>query len=356
MRPEIISRIERFFDYDPASSANEISLARLDLLSDIMDEHFKLDLEAAKLESLLRRSVSSQDGLASIPFIPARLFKSHRFRSAPDEDIIYEIHSSGTSTAQPSRAGLDRGSALRQERALSRILSKIIDLRAPMLLISRAESGRDFGVHVASAAAIRGVSRYSRDRSHFILSGGANAKEAFQKFLEKARDGGGCIFGFTPDVWDFAQTLPSSLFASVEKITVLHGGGWKRLENRKVSRSEFRQACQANLGASAVYDYYGMAEQVGSIFLECSAGWFHPSIFSDVLIRDARSLLPKQGGEPGVLQVFSVLPTSYIGNSILTDDTGRLVHPSDCPCGQESPSFEVLGRLPRSEIRGCGNV
>ena len=41
--------------------------------------------------------------------------------------------------------------------------------------------------------------------------------------------------------------------------------------------------------------------------------------------------------------------------SVLTEDLGRIV-PGDCACGRSGRRFELLGRVPKAEIRGCANV
>ena len=40
------------------------------------------------------------------------------------------------------------------------------------------------------------------------------------------------------------------------------------------------------LGFKRIYNYYGLVEQIGSIFFECKNGYFHTSCFSDIIIRD----------------------------------------------------------------------
>ena len=47
-------------------------------------------------------------------------------------------------------------------------------------------------------------------------------------------------------------------------------------------KSHLRKYCNLK----NIYNYYGMVEQTGSIFFECNKGYFHTSIFNDVLIRD----------------------------------------------------------------------
>ena len=78
-------------------------------------------------------------------------------------------------------------------------------------------------------------------------------------------------------------------------------------------------------GVQNVYNYYGMVEQTGSIFIESKkCEYLHTSIFSDILIRDEKFNLVKNG-QKGLIQLLSLLPTSYPGHNILTEDIGEIV-------------------------------
>ena len=95
-----------------------------------------------------------------------------------------------------------------------------------------------------------------------------------------------------------------------------------------------------------------MAEQVGSVFVECEAGHLHAPQLADVVIRDPYTLAPLPQGQTGLIQVLSAIPSSYPGHSILTEDKGRVLGTDDCPCGRKGRYFEVHGRLPKTEVRG----
>ena len=100
---------------------------------------------------------------------------------------------------------------------------------------------------------------------------------------------------------------------------------------------------------------YGMVEQTGSIFMECEQGYLHSSIFSDVLIRKEDFSVAPVGSE-GLLQLVSLLPESYPGHSILTEDRGVLRGEDDCSCGRLGKYFNVIGRIEAAAIRGCGDT
>ena len=98
-----------------------------------------------------------------------------------------------------------------------------------------------------------------------------------------------------------------------------------------------------------------MVEQTGSIFLECEYGFFHTSIFSEIYIRDHNlNLAPNK--KIGLIQILSLLPLSYPGHNILTEDLGLIIGTDDCKCGRKGKYFLVTGRVPGTENRGCSDV
>ena len=58
----------------------------------------------------------------------------------------------------------------------------------------------------------------------------------------------------------------------------------------------------------------------------------------------------------GLLSLESIIPFSYPGHRILTEDIGVILGEDNCSCGKRGKFFLVNGRLPKSEIRGCSNV
>jgi phenylacetate-coenzyme A ligase PaaK-like adenylate-forming protein len=136
----------------------------------------------------------------------------------------------------------------------------------------------------------------------------------------------------------------------------VHGGGWKKLVSEAVTNNMFRKLIKKATGIESVHDYYGMVEQTGSINLECECGFLHTSNFSEIVVRDPYdfSILPH--GEEGIIQTISVLPKSYPGHSLLTEDLGTIHGVDDCKCGRKGTYFKISGRLKKAEIRGCSNV
>ena len=99
-----------------------------------------------------------------------------------------------------------------------------------------------------------------------------------------------------------------------------------------------------------------MVEQTGCIYLECAEGHLHASTYSDIIVRRPLDFSPAGFGERGIIEVVSLLPESYPGHALLTEDEGVLIGEDDCPCGCKGKYFKVLGRLKEAELRGCSDA
>ena len=82
----------------------------------------------------------------------------------------------------------------------------------------------------------------------------------------------------------------------------------------------------------------------------------HTSKYSKVLIRSFKDFSVLPVGEKGLIQLMTVLPLSYPGHSILTEDEGVIWGDDRCKCGRFGTRFNILGRIPQAEIRGCSDT
>jgi hypothetical protein len=165
------------------------------------------------------------------------------------------------------------------------------------------------------------------------------------------------FFGFTFMAWRHAiaalaaagRRLPAS------RGVLIHSGGWKKLEAESVDAATFDAGARDRLGVEKVINFYGMAEQVGSVFLENPGAGLQSPVFAHVIVRDPFTLRALPAGQRGLIQVLSVLPASYPGHSVLTADLGEWLG-DDPPGGLGGRYFRVAGRVPRAEARGCSDT
>ena len=298
-------------------------------------------------------------GLAAVPFLPVRLFKHERLLSVPDAEVVKTMTSSGTSGQSVSQIFLDKTTAALQVRVLSRIMADFIGpRRLPMLVIDCRATVHDRTRFSARAAGILGFSMFGRDVEYALDDDMTLNVDRVQQFLQKHADADIFLFGFTFMVWlHFVQALEASgQTLPLARGILVHGGGWKQLQAQAVSADVFKARLQKVAGLSRVHNYYGMVEQTGSIFMECAAGHLHSSAWSDVLIRDPLDFSVLPVGQPGLIQLLSVIPHSYPGHSLLSEDMGELRGVDDCRCGRKGSYFVVHGRIQNAETRGCSDT
>jgi len=296
-----------------------------------------------------------------IPFLPVTLFKNLRLSSLDEGQEDYKvITSSGTGGQQRSQIVLDGETRIRQQQALAGIGGDFFGQeRMPMLIIDCPATVKKRNHYSARTAGILGFSLFGTHRTCVLRDEDMSLDvEAVSSFLEKFGGQRFLVFGFTYIVWKYLVRVleEKQLYFDMSQAVLIHGGGWKKLKCEAVSRTEYKRRIYQTCGIERVIDYYGMAEQSGSIFMECSCGHLHCSDYSAVLVRRPQDFSICEAGEKGLIQVMSVLPKSYPGHSLLTEDEGRILGVDDCPCGRKGAYFEVLGRARHAELRGCSEM
>ena len=311
------------------------------------------------ITDMLGFDLDTVDSYEKLPFLPVRLFKELELRSIPQEEVFKTMTSSGTTGQRVSKIFLDRETASNQQKTLVKIMSSFTGKgRMPMLIIDSSAVLKNRTMFSARGAGILGFSILASDRAYALDEDMNLDIEGIRAFLKKHEGKRILLFGFTFMIW---QHFYKALLESKEKIDLsnailIHGGGWKKLQAEAVEPQEFHQRLEAVCGLTDIHDYYGMVEQTGCIYMECECGHLHSSIFSDVIVRRAKDFSICSPGEKGMIQVVSMIPKSYPGFSILTEDEGMILGEDDCPCGRKGKYFKILGRIKNAEVRGCSDT
>lgn len=307
----------------------------------------------------LNIDIESKLDFHNIPFIPVRLFKMFELLSVNKEDVVKTMTSSGTSGQAVSKIFLNKETSQNQTKVLVNIVSFLLSKkRAPMIILDTDKILKDRKLFSARGAGILGFSIFG-SRRIYALDENMNLKvDELTAFIEKYKDDRILLFGFTFMVYQhfYKKLIAENINLNLSKGILIHGGGWKKLQAEAVSSTQFASNLKEACGINSVHDYYGMVEQTGSIFIECSEGYLHASNFSDILIRRAKDFSVAEFGEKGIIQVLSILPESYPGHSLLTEDEGIIYGEDDCACGNHGKYFKILGRLKSAEIRGCSDT
>lgn len=301
---------------------------------------------------------SGAGDLGALPWIPVRAFKNFHLLSITQDEIYKTMRSSGTGGLQ-STIYLDQETARLQQRKLIEIFQDNFgSKRLPMLVIDAESTVKNRHNFSARTAAINGFSIFSRGRA-FALDDELNLDvDVIREFLHAHSGEPIFLFGFTFIMWErFLLALErAKLKIDLSNALIVHGGGWKKLENIKVSNSVFKQRFLDFTGCQRVHNYYGMIEQTGSIYMECEAGEMHAPAGADVIVRRPKDFSVADHGEEGLVQLFSNIQKSYPGHSILSEDLGRTYAAESCNCGRSGTILRISGRLEQAEVRGCSDA
>jgi hypothetical protein len=297
--------------------------------------------------------------LEEIPYIPVQLFKTVNLSSVSVENIAKTMTSSGTTGQLVSKIVLDKATSSSQTRALAQIMKSVLGpTRLPMLIIDSSEVVRNRDMFSARGAGIRGFSIFGNDVEYALDDNMKLRTQEIAQFLDRHQNETIFLFGFTFMIWQHFcdELIRNQTTFSIPNGILVHGGGWKKLASLNIRNKEFRDEVKRLTGIATVMNYYGMVEQTGSIYIECAEGHLHAPAYSDVLIRDIHNFEPLPVGQDGVIQVISMLPLSYPGHSLLTEDMGIILGHDDCVCGRPGTHFLVHGRMKDAEIRGCSDT
>jgi hypothetical protein len=310
----------------------------------------------------------SADRIADLPFLPVGVFKANpTFALIDSSNVVRTLASSSTTGQIPSRVVLDTETSKRMTRALTAIVRDFIGpARRPYLVVDSTEAmGNGSNSELrARGAAIQGLRSFATEIVCLLKSDLAGNLLVDERILSEQasvwKNADVLVYGFTYVLWNhFVKPLKSRGFKlELPNAWILHSGGWKRLQQEAVTKAVFNEGVASIFGCSPdrVIDFYGMIENVGIIYPDCPYGNKHVPAFGAVIIRDPLTLSPVAAGGQGLVQVCSVLPSSFPGFLLLTEDMAQLIAHDGCPCGRRGASFRFIGRAPKAEIRGCGNL
>lgn len=357
-----LNKKQEFFDIPPYS-LDKLSKRKFlnERLRALTLHHYNKSEVYKKIMDAICLDTNNLPEYDNLPFLPVRLFKEFELLSIPKEEVVKTMTSSGTTGQQVSKIFLDKTTSTNQTKVLTKIVNSFIgNKRLPILIIDSSNVVKDRTMFSARGAGILGFLFFG-SKSMYALDDQMRLNvSGIQSFLEENKEQPILVFGFTFMIWQhfYKELLNTGYRPNLTKATLIHGGGWKKLLSESVSKDEFKsglnEVCAIN--KNNIHDYYGMVEQTGTIYMECENGHLHAPVFGDVLIRRPIDFSLAGIGESGIIQVVSVLPESYPGHSLLTEDEGEILGEDDCSCGRIGKYFKITGRLKNAELRGCSDT
>jgi hypothetical protein len=323
----------------------------------ISKHHYKKCEQYKKVTDRIFKNINNCKASHELPFMHVKNFKEFNLKSVKSNQLSKTLESSGTSNQITSKINIDRKTSLLQSKALLNIFSDIIKKKINFFFLEDPKNLSQIKLLTAKNTAIRGFSQLSKESAYLLDNKNSLQLSKLHNFLNKNPEEEFVLFGFTSQIWFQLIEILKKKKINLPKNNgiLIHGGGWKKLQNESVDRNFFNKNIILTTGIKRIHNYYGMVEQTGSIFLECEYGFFHTSIFSEIYIRD-HNLNLALNQKKGLIQILSLLPLSYPGHNILTEDLGYIVGIDDCECGRKGKYFLVTERVPGTENRGCSDV
>ena len=289
----------------------------------------------------LGRDPATVQRLADIPFLPIEFFKTHAVRTDPAAWQAQEVFkSSGTTQQQRSRhlvrdPGLYRANAARIFEAA---YGPITGWTFLALLPSYLEQGESSLVAMVADFA----QRSGQAQEAFFLRDHAGLLRALAQ--AKAEPGRRVmLFGVTYALLDLAAEVGPA--PELQDLTVLETGGMKG-RRREMIREELHAELHQAFGPAPLHSEYGMTELLSQAYSPGHGRFYAPPQLR-VLLRDPADpfsvAADRTEGAINVIDLANVDSCAFIE----TKDLARM-HPDG--------SFEVLGRLDNSDIRGCSQL
>lgn len=279
---------------------------------------------------------ASVQDIKDIPFLPISFFKSHQVQTTSfTAPVVFE--SSGTTGSLVSRHYVKEPAIYETSfvRGFEHFYGPVQDYCFVALLPSYLERGSSSLIYMVKE--LMELSGHSLNG--FFLY---DFKELSERLAELEKSGQKTILiGVTYALLDFAAQYPIPLRHTI----VLETGGMKG-RKKEVVRSEVHDELKKAFGVPAIHSEYGMTELLSQAYAR-EGGRFHAPAWMKALVReedDPKSVwASSDSAKTGAINIID-LANLYSCSFIATEDLGTL-HPDG--------SFEVLGRLDNSDIRGC---
>ncbi len=309
---------------------------------------------------------SFKERIEEIPPVQVSVFKElgSDLNSVNKDSIKLTLQSSATSGV-PSSIPVDVITSKRQAKTMVRVVGEYIGNERKPFLIMDVDPTAGFR-HILGAryAAVSGYLNFASEAGYFLKVNENKTYyfdiEGIRSYIEKIGDQSAVVFGFTYILYSEVLKPLSEKgvsFSLPEGSKIIHIGGWKKLEDQKISKEEFNVLASKVFGVDIndVVDIYGFTEQMGLNYPDCPCGCKHTPLYSEVIVRDIITKEPLTSGKVGLLEFVTPVPHSYPGNAVLTDDLGMIID-GDCEYHRGGRRFIVSGRLKKAEIRGCGDI
>ncbi|MFT3908228.1 MAG: acyl transferase [Ferruginibacter sp.] len=288
----------------------------------------------------IKKDGSSVNSLIDIPFLPISFFKTKKIMAGSFEPaVIFE--SSGTTGSVNSKHFVKDLSVYEESflKAFRQCYGTVSELCIIGLLPSYLERQHSSLVYMVNEL----IKQSGHAASGFYLY---DTEKLYQTILANEKNKQPTLLiGVTYALLDFAEAHSMNL----EYTTVMETGGMKGRQE-ELTREEVHSRLKQQLGLNEIHSEYGMTELLSQAY-STGNGIFNCPPWMKILLRAEddpfeiiTSTAIKNKPAAGAINIID-LANIHSCSFIATDDVGKLY---------SNASFEILGRMDNSDVRGCG--
>ncbi len=286
----------------------------------------------ARYVSALGKNISTVSSLQEIPFLPISAFKTTEVKTGEFAPAML-FTSSGTTGTVASRHLIKDISLYEQSftKGFERFYGRVSDWCILGLLPSYLERDGSSLVYM--------VNKLIQDSNHpysgFYLYEWDKLKNVLEKL--EAEKQPALLIGVSFALLDFMESHPVKL----EHTVMMETGGMKG-RRKEMIREELHERLKQASGLNVIHSEYGMTELLSQAYSKGNGIFYTPS-WMKVMVRDEEDPLTVKTQGAGLINIID-LANIYSCSFIATDDAGKV---------QENGSFEIIGRMDGSDMRGC---
>lgn len=282
---------------------------------------------------LLGVSPAAIDSAEKIPFLPIQFFKSHTVKTGnPETKIVFT--SSGTTGKNTARHYVSNPNFYLDicQKIWAENYGQVKDYCVLALLPAYLEREGSSLIFMAQ----KFIEESADPDSDFFLH---DTKKLLRVIQQKQREKKPVLLlGVTFALLDLAEKYRPDLSG----VTVTETGGMKG-RRKEMTRGELHDFLCKSFNVNEIHSEYGMTELMSQAYSK-GQGIFQPSSSLRVFTREVTDPLSRQKvGKTGVVNIIDLANIDSCA-FIATDDLGKVY---------ADGSFEILGRLDASDVRGC---
>lgn len=273
--------------------------------------------------------------IEKIPFLPVGFFKSHVINIKEKYDLVFQ--SSGTTGTERSKHYIFDKNIYENSflKSFNLFFGEPSQYAILGLLPSYSEHPNSSLIYMVQNLMNKSK---NKDNGFYVYNIAKLAEdiEKLQNFNQKV-----ILFGVSFALLDFAEQYKINF----PELIIIETGGMKG-GRKEITREELYKTIMDSTGVKQVYSEYGMTELCSQAYAKKN-GMFQTPPWMKILIRDSNDPFAYlETNKIGGLNIID-LANIYSCPFIATDDLGKI---------NAEGSFEVLGRLDYSEIRGCSTM